>query len=47
MDWGQLNVVKVDAVVGRQAIEMQSLIGKLAQAGELQPVVILISGITE
>lgn len=40
----QVNVVKVDAVVGRQAGELRKIIERMAEAGELEPVVIVNLG---
>ncbi len=40
----QLNVVQVDAVIGRQAKELRKLVDDMTQANQLQPVVILNIG---
>jgi len=40
----QLNVVKVDAVIGRQAKELRTLVDGMTQTDQLQPVVILNIG---
>jgi peptidoglycan/LPS O-acetylase OafA/YrhL len=40
----QINIVKVDAVVGRQALQLRALIERMAAAGELQSTMILNLG---